>query len=103
MSRYFVTRHSGALAWATQQGIVFDQHLTHLTEAVQLQAGDVVAGTLPVNLAADLCARGVIYLHLSLELPESLRGQELSAEQLHACHAKLERFDIQRVAFNAED
>ena len=96
MPRYFITRHPGALDWARRHGHVFEVHLSHLPEDQVLHAGDVVAGTLPVNKAADLHAAGVVYWHLSLDLPESMRGRELSADDLDACGARLERFDVVR-------
>ena len=97
MTRYFITRHPGALDWARRHGHVFEVHLTHLPEDQVLHAGDVVAGTLPVNLIADLNAQGVDYLHLSLDLPASMRGRELSADELEQCGARLEGFVVRRV------
>jgi CRISPR-associated protein Csx16 len=96
MTRYFVTRHTGALAWAKQHGYTFDVHVSHLEPTHAFVAGDVVAGTLPVNIVADLCAQGVVYLNLSLQLPVALRGQELTAEQLQQCEARLEQLMVTR-------
>ena len=98
MTRYFITRHPGALEWAGRHGHGFDVHLTHLPDDQDLQNGDLVAGTLPVNKVAELTARGVTYLHLSLDLPESLRGRELTADDLDACDARLEAFSVIRHA-----
>jgi CRISPR-associated protein Csx16 len=30
MTIYFITRHPGALDWARQKGIAFDEHIVHL-------------------------------------------------------------------------
>jgi|JI10StandDraft_1071094.scaffolds.fasta_scaffold235926_3 CRISPR-associated protein Csx16 len=98
MARYFVTRHQGAVQWAADQGYQFDHYLSHLDESHPLKQGDVVAGILPVHWVAQLCAQGVIYLNLSLDLPPAWRGQELSAAQLTACAARLERFVVHAVA-----
>lgn len=87
--RYLVTRHAGALAWMQQQGYSFDQHLTHLPPHFPLQAGDVVIGTLPIPLVAQLTAQGVDYWHLSFAMPAHWRGTELSATQLNQVHAQL--------------
>ena len=58
MAVYFVSRHPGARAWARHQGL----HATlEYLDADQTQPGDVVMGTLPVNLAAELCARQAYY------------------------------------------
>ena len=79
---YFVSRHPGALEWAHRAGLAFDQHLTHLSNDCVMCAGDVVTGNLPVQLVAALCGRGIRYFHLSINIPLSLRGEELTAEQL---------------------
>jgi CRISPR-associated protein Csx16 len=40
-----------------------------------VQPGDLVIGTLPAQIAARICERGGRYQHLTLDLPENLRGQ----------------------------
>lgn len=93
MSVYFVSRHPGAKDWAAEEGIAVDQVIDHL-DIDRVDPGDVVIGSLPVNLAAEVCARGGRYLHLSLELPFELRGKELSAADMRACGAKVEEFRV---------
>ena len=93
MTRWFVSRHPGALEWLQRQGVEVDQCVAHLDVDV-LRPGDTVLGTLPINLACEVCRRGVEYWHLSLRVPFALRGQELSAEQLDECHATLESFVV---------
>ncbi len=93
MTVYFITRHPGAVAWAHEEGVEVTQLIDHL-DVSAIQAGDTVIGSLPVNLAAEVCARGGRYLHLSLELPAELRGRELSAEEMRRCGARLEEFEI---------
>ncbi len=94
MTTYFVSRHPGALHWMQQHGPAFDRHVPHLDPA-QVQPGDTVIGTLPVNLAAQVCAHGAAYWHLALQMPAEWRGQELTAEQLGAAQAHLQQFHIQ--------
>ena len=94
MTTWFVSRHPGALQWMRQHGPAFDCHVPHLDTA-QVQRGDTVIGTLPVNLAAQVCARGATYLHLALEMPAQQRGQELSAHDLQALGATLQPFHVQ--------
>ncbi len=94
MKAVFVTRHSGAVVWARRQGIDAVP-VTHIDPA-DFGPGDVVAGTLPVHIAAEICARGAVYLHLSMEVPEALRGRELSAEDMERCDARLERYRIEK-------
>lgn len=93
MTVWFVSRHPGALDWAQAQPWRYDQHCTHL-KPQQVQAGDVVIGSLPVNMAAEVCQRGAQYVNLSLKLPSHLRGQELTLAQMQDCEARLESYDI---------
>lgn len=93
MTTWFISRHPGAIAWASEQGLCIDQHLNHL-DTKKLQPGDTIIGTLPVHLAAAVCKQGARFINLSLDLPEHWRGQELSAEELRKCNARLECFNI---------
>lgn len=93
MTTWFISRHPGAIEWARQQGLRVDEYLTHLDPG-RIRAGDTVIGSLPVNLAAQVCEAGARYLHISLELPAKLRGRELSADELAACGAKLQAFQV---------
>jgi CRISPR-associated protein Csx16 len=54
-------------------------------------------GTLPVNLAAEVCARGGRYLHLTLDLPPEARGRDLSAEEMERFGARLTEFFVTRI------
>lgn len=96
MTTYFISRHPGAVAWAERKNLHVDQLLAHL-DVGQIQPGDTVIGSLPVNLAAQVCAVKAAYWHLSLELPAQLRGQELSADDLEHLGARIEAYDIQKV------
>ncbi len=90
---WFVSRHPGAVEWAERRGLRVERCVAHL-DVSQVAAGDTVIGTLPINLAAEVCARGAQYLNLSLELPEEARGRELSADELERCGARLEAYTI---------
>ena len=94
MTNLFVTRHPGAVEWAMRQGLSA-QMVAHLDPAA-IQPGDVVMGTLPVQLAAEVCARGGRYLHLELDLPAEARGRDLSADDMDRFGAKLTSFRVQR-------
>ncbi len=96
MTTWFVTRHPGALDWACAKGIAFDTHVVHL-DPTDIHPGDTVIGSLPVNLAAEVCARGAQYWNLSLQLEPTDRGRELSAADLERCGAIVERYDIRRI------
>jgi CRISPR-associated protein Csx16 len=92
--RWFVSRHPGALQWMRMQGVDYDCHVAHLN-LEHVIAGDTVYGSLPVHLAAEVCARGAAYYHLQLDMPASARGRELCAEELCAMKARLSPFTIQ--------
>ncbi len=98
MTTYFITRHTGALQWALANQVHFDCHLQHLDDFSALRHGDVVIGTLPINMVYQINQLGVRYIHLSLEIPPSLRGVELTSEQLIACKATLEEFKVCQIA-----
>lgn len=95
MTTYFVTRHPGAVEWASQQGIQVDKPVDHF-EPVTVKPGDTVIGSLPVNLVAEVCQRGGRYLHLSLDSTREIRGKELTAEDMVHCNARLEEFVVSR-------
>jgi CRISPR-associated protein Csx16 len=96
MTTYFVTRHPGAIAWAARQGLKVDRQLDHLDVAI-IQPGDTVIGILPVNLAAEVCARGGRFFNLSLTVPPEARGRELSADELEQFGARVEEYRVERV------
>ena len=93
MTTYFVSRHPGALTWAAGQHVRVDCVVAHL-DPDTIQPGDTVIGTLPVNLAAQVCLAGARYVHLALDVPAHLRGCELSAHQLSQLGARLQAFDV---------
>lgn len=96
--RWFISRHPGAVQWLAEQGLAVDVCVPHL-QACEVAPGDVVIGTLPVQLAAEVCARGAQYWHLQLPLlPLALRGQELSPEQMSQYGASLVRFEVRAYA-----
>lgn len=97
MTTYFITRHHGAIEWAQVNGVHFDVHLEHLLGLDELRVGDVIIGTLPINIVCQINELGVDYIHLSLDIPPHLRGVELSAVQLDECKASLERFFVKKL------
>lgn len=54
MTTLFVSRHQGAIEWIKQQSIQVDVFVEHLN-VEEIQADDVVIGTLPLHLAAEVC------------------------------------------------
>lgn len=97
MTVFFVSRHPGAVEWAVSQNITVDKLVAHLTVS-EVDRGDVVIGSLPVNLAAEVCARGARYLHLSLDLPPDARGIELTAEAMRRYGARVEEYRTEKIS-----
>jgi len=93
MTTYFVTRHQGALEWAQRRGLEADEMLPHFDPDV-IRPGDAVIGTLPVHVAAQICARGGRYMHLILNTPPQSRGKELTADDMERFGARLEEYEI---------
>lgn len=100
MTTYFITRHLGALEWAKLNEVHFDIHLPHLADLSILNSGDVVIGILPMQMVAELNLKGIRYVHLALNIPVHLRGQELTAFELLQCEAKLEIYEVVRQPFS---
>ncbi|MGR5243178.1 CRISPR-associated protein Csx16 [Vibrio sp. PNB23_22_6] len=92
--RWFVSRHVGAINWIKSTNTYIDRFVDHL-DIEDINAGDIVYGTLPVHLAAEVCKRDARYFHLILDMPEHLRGQELDAKQLEKAHVRMQEFNIQ--------
>lgn len=93
---YLITRHAGAVQWL--QEVVSEPYtlLAHLHDVNLVQAGDIIVGTLPVNLIATINALGARYFHLHVEMPSHLRGQELTAEELVQLGARLVEYSVQQ-------
>ncbi|WP_419569583.1 CRISPR-associated protein Csx16 [Rheinheimera sp.] len=96
MATFFISRHQGATAWIQQQAVHIDHFLSHLVPEL-VQPGDCVIGTLPLHLIATVQQQGARYLHLTLTVPEHLRGQELTVQQLAECQATIREFTVHRV------
>lgn len=93
---YLITRHAGAVQWLQEVVDAPYVLLAHLHDVNLVQAGDIIVGTLPVNLIANVNARGARYFHLHLELPAHLRGQELTAAQLVQLGASLIEYSVRQ-------
>jgi CRISPR-associated protein Csx16 len=93
---YVITRHPGALQWLAQYLAKPYVHFTHLHDLAIIKSGDIVVGTLPINLIAKLNQAGVRYVHLHIDIPEHLRGQELTQSQLVQLGASLIEYAVIR-------
>jgi CRISPR-associated protein Csx16 len=95
MTTFFVSRHPGAAEWARRQGLLVNVWVAHM-DPKKVGAGDTVIGSLPLHLAAQVCACGARFLHLSLDIPAEWRGRELNADELEMAGARLEEFFVER-------
>lgn len=95
MTTWFISRHAGAKAWAEEEGFAIDKIVEHFDPSLT-QQGDKVLGSLPIHLAAEVCARGGVYYHLSLNRVETLRGKELTSAEMRVCDARLEAYVIRQ-------
>ncbi len=96
MTRWFVSRHDGAIEWAKQEKLRIDRWVAHL-DLAEIREGDMVIGTLPVHLAAEVCARGAEFYFLTLNLSLPQRGAELDFAAMQAARCSLQRYVVQRV------
>ncbi len=97
MATYLVTRHPGAAQWlrdqlATPNAVA----LEHLHD-IDFKPGDQVCGVLPLNWAARICRQGAHAWIISCEVPQSMRGRELSADELRLYGARLVRYHVVEV------
>lgn len=93
---YYISRHPGALDWLRANAPRPAMLIRHLSSLDALGPEDTVIGTLPIHLVAEVCRRGVRYLHLQIDLPAHLRGVELTAEQLTELDAHLVEYFVFR-------
>lgn len=97
MAIYFVSRHAGAIEWIKQQTQWhIDEFVPHLDTA-KLQAGDVVLGTLPLHLAAEVCERGAKFYFLMMPQEFAKRGSEYTASDMSDAGAALQRFEVRKI------
>lgn len=91
---WFVSRHSGSIEWIKSQNIPIDYFIEHLDEKLNITQGDTVIGSLPVQTISMLNKRGVKFIHLVLDLPQALRGIELTAKQVHELKPSLNEYIV---------
>lgn len=94
---FLVSRHAAAKRWllgeAARRGwrpVVASTHC----RPEDIDPGDRVAGTVPIQLAAAICARGAEYWHLEVAVDEGDRGRELGFDELIGRGATLRRYHV---------
>ncbi len=95
MTTYFVSRHSGAVEWARRHGIDAEP-VPHLNPD-SIEKGDIVLGTLPIQIVAKINERGARYLHLEIALQADQRGVPLSADDMEQLDAKLTEYEARQI------
>ncbi|MDP8052784.1 CRISPR-associated protein Csx16 [Pasteurella atlantica] len=96
MKTYFVSRHQGAIDWIKTQDIKIDHFIEHL-DVDMVKNGDVVIGTLPIHIAAQVCKKEAKFYFLSINVHKEQRGQELNKDELIKQECKLQQFIITEV------
>ena len=94
MTCWFVSRHAGAVEWARSHLITADRWVDHL-DTTQVAAGDRVMGTLSMEAAAEVCARGARFFALTMTIAPAQRGLELNSSDLNRLHCSLREFAVQ--------
>jgi CRISPR-associated protein Csx16 len=103
MASYLVTRHGGAVEWARRHGIdaEWKPHF-EVADLAGVRPGDRVLGPLPVQIIAEVNARGGHYFSIEMQLAAGERGRELSADDMDRLGAGLVEYRVERVITEAE-
>ncbi len=95
MKTILTTRHPATVQWLARQGIAAEQvdHVSSdsITHPVKL------IGNVPPAIAAQVCQQGGEYWHIDLDLPQTIRGKELSVSDLEQYKAKIIRYHIEQI------
>lgn len=99
MTTFLVTRHAATRGWIANRGYQEARVVPHLTAELiaALTQGDVVIGTLPIQLIAEVGERGARYVHLSIDMTPDMRGVELTEADIDRLGGRLEEFKVSRV------
>ena len=81
--KLIISNVEGTIRWLKSKPVFRDfEPVPYLGRLVdQLEPGDIVVGTLPLALAADVCAKGAEYWHINFRRPRA-KGRTLTAEEL---------------------
>lgn len=93
MTRWFISRHTGAIEWVKRRPLSIDRFVSHL-DLAEVRPGDQILGTLPVELAAEVCRLGARFFALRLSVPAEWRGVDLTADDLEALQADFQEYQV---------
>jgi len=101
MRTLIVTRHQNAIDWLKAQFPRLTANaeiVAHLDRAriAEIEAGDVVVGVFPLDIAAEICAQGAtLYAIILPQLAQGQRGQELTVQDMIEAGAHIQQFKIE--------
>jgi CRISPR-associated protein Csx16 len=93
-STWFVSGHLGSINWIKKQSTHIDHFVSHLDETAKLNCGDIVIGSLPIHLIAQLNSQGIRFISFQLDLPEHSRETELTEQQLTKLNVKMQEYIV---------
>jgi len=96
MTLWFVSRHPGAIEWVKRRALAIDRFAAHL-DLAEVRPGDQVFGTLPVEMAAEVCRLGARFFYLRLSVSAGQRGVDLTADDLEALQADFQEYQVIKV------
>ena len=89
MTTFLITRHPATVDWLLHRNIEAELISHYDPDSDRIGRGDWVIGNLPIQLIADICSRDARYLHLEMEVPEEMRGKELTVNDMDRFQARL--------------
>lgn len=93
MTRWFVSRHPGAVEWIRSTGVKVDEFRDHLN-IEDIEMGDIVMGVLPMSVAAAVCAKGARFIGMEISQSREMRGKELQVQDLKDLNCRLQEFFV---------
>lgn len=89
---YLVSRQQETVDALRSDNVAFDKIISHFNPAI-VKPGDVVLASLPLPIAAKVCAKGGIYKHVEITRPANIHGDLTSAEILKYGY-QINQYDI---------
>ena len=98
MKVLIVTRHAATVEWLKSTMLDDNQIMVvaHYTPGMA-QGYDYIVGILPIQLVEELCAEGIRYYQVTMDVPEEFRGKELTVEQMDQFGARLVQYNVEVV------
>ena len=97
VNKYIVSNVDATREWLATMDVFRDfEALPYLGHRVKtLQRGDIVVGSLPLHLAAQICDQGAEYWHINFRRPRH-PNRNFTVEEMDE-RATIERFRIERL------